>query len=407
MCRPSKLSTMQPITFRFLLSLLVLFATVDLVAQVTDPERQARFEQMSERSEQQGLAEPFKGITTDGTVREKLFELKASGVSTKPVYKAALKFLKSLEDDQREKTQFAVDDDEWRKWMNQHFYIRQGVGFDEMNAKQRKAAFRLMKASLSADGFELSTNIMKLNHTLGEINDNFQEYGEWLYWITIMGEPSKTEPWGWQIDGHHLIINYFVIGDQVVMTPLFVGSEPVVAETGKYKGISILQAEQNSGLQLLRSLDERQKAAAIIEVSKEGNNNLTEAFKDNVVLEDVGVSASTFSPDQKSRLRALIKLYIDNMDDGHARVKMAEVDQYLPATKFAWIGGSADNSAFYYRIFSPVILIEFDHQRPVATRQLYGQEPHQQHVHVVVRTPNGNDYGKDLLRQHYLQHSHE
>jgi hypothetical protein len=25
----------------------------------------------------------------------------------------------------------------------------------------------------------------------------------------------------------------------------------------------------------------------------------------------------------------------------------------------------------------------------------------------VVRTPNGNDYGKDLLRQHYLAHPHE
>jgi hypothetical protein len=24
----------------------------------------------------------------------------------------------------------------------------------------------------------------------------------------------------------------------------------------------------------------------------------------------------------------------------------------------------------------------------------------------VVRTPNGNDYGKDLLRQHYEQHPH-
>jgi hypothetical protein len=26
------------------------------------------------------------------------------------------------------------------------------------------------------------------------------------------------------------------------------------------------------------------------------------------------------------------------------------------------------------------------------------------HVHSVVRTPNGNDYGKDLLRLHYEKH---
>jgi len=32
--------------------------------------------------------------------------------------------------------------------------------------------------------------------------------------------------------------------------------------------------------------------------------------------------------------------------------------------------------------------------------------PNHEHIHVVVRTPNGNDYGKDVLRQHYTQHPH-
>jgi hypothetical protein len=53
-----------------------------------------------------------------------------------------------------------------------------------------------------------------------------------------------------------------------------------------------------------------------------------------------------------------------------------------------------------------VVLIEFDHQRPAVLRHLYPNAPMRQHVHVVVRTPNGNDYGKDLLRQHYERHKH-
>jgi hypothetical protein len=32
--------------------------------------------------------------------------------------------------------------------------------------------------------------------------------------------------------------------------------------------------------------------------------------------------------------------------------------------------------------------------------------PTRQHIHTIVRTPNGNDYGKDLLRQHLAQHPH-
>ncbi len=58
-----------------------------------------------------------------------------------------------------------------------------------------------------------------------------------------MGLPSPTEPWGWQLDGDHLIVNFFVLRDQVVMTPLFVGGEPIVTESGKYAGNASLQDE--------------------------------------------------------------------------------------------------------------------------------------------------------------------
>jgi len=395
-------------SFILLLGVSILsFAVNKTSAQVIDKERKERFQSISIQAEEKGLAEPFKGITKDGNVQKNLFELRSTGVTTEPVRQAAVTFLQSLNPDQKKRTKFLVGDNEWRKWMNQDFYVRQGVGFFEMSQHQRDAAFALMHASLSAKGIQLSQNIMKLNHTLGEINNDLARYGEWLYWITIMGEPSETEPWGWQMDGHHLIINYFVMGDQVVMTPLFVGSEPVIAETGKYKGIAILQDEQSLGLKMLQSLNERQKKNAILSVSKESNNNLTEAFKDNVVLDYTGVRVSSFSTDQKNQLRALIKLYVDNMDSGHARIKMEEAEKYLDQTYFTWLGGSDEQSVYYYRIYSPVILIEFDHQKPVGTRQLYGTDPHRQHIHAVVRTPNGNDYGKDLLRQHYLQHPHD
>ena len=367
-----------------------------------------RFLTLSRRAETEGLRDAFVGVTATGDPVGGLFSIRSTGVSTEPVQLAAEAFLGLLSESQREKTLFSIDDPEWRKWMNQHFYLRQGVGFDEMSDAQREAVFGLLRASLSARGLRLSQDIMKLNHTLGELNgDNFVEYGQWLYWITMMGEPSATEPWGWQLDGHHLIINYFVLGDQVVMTPLFVGSEPVVAVAGKFRGTAILQEEQQSGLAMLRALSEVQRAEAVIEVSKTGNNNLGEAFKDNVILDYAGVAASSFSAAQKQQLLALVELFVGNMREGHAEVRMSEVVHHLDETYFAWIGGEADDSVFYYRLHSPVILIEFDHQRPAGLRHLMPNEPNQQHVHALVRTPNGNDYGKDLLRQHYATHSHD
>ena len=391
-----------------IVTILIGFVLFGKAVQQSRVDLQERFRRMSDEYEAEGLAEKYTGVTTHGAPAEGLFGIHSTGVSTEPIQRAAKDFLGSLTSEQVAKTVFPVDDPEWRKWMNQHFYIRQGMGFDEMQEVQRNAAFGLLRESLSARGLKLTRDIMKLNHTLGELNgDNFVEYGEWLYWITVMGEPSSTEPWGWQLDGHHAIINYFVLGDQVVMTPFFVGSEPVIAETGKYMGTSILQVEQNRGLAMLRALSEVQQEQAVIQVSKTGNDNLGEAFKDNIVLDYAGVSVASWSDTQKDQLLELIELYIGNLRDSHARVRMEEVTAHLNDTFFAWIGGTDDEAVFYYRIHSPVILIEFDHQQPAGLRHLFSSDlPIRQHVHAVIRTPNGNDYGKDLLRQHYKAHPH-
>ncbi len=367
-----------------------------------------RFRRMSEDYERDGLAAPFKGITTSGDVMPGLFEIKPTKVSTEPVRNAASAFIETLNPVQLARTMYPVDDVEWRKWMNQHFYARQGVSFADMTDRQREAAFGLMRASLSSQGFELTRNIMRLNETLAELAEDHDFLGEWLYYIQIYGKPSATDPWGWKLEGHHAIINYFVVGDQVVMTPLFIGSEPVKAPSGKYKGIEILQREQNDGLAMLQALPEAQRKKAILEFSKTGNNNLTEAFKDNVVIDYAGLRTNELAGPARQRVRDLIHLYVSNMDEGHARVKMDEVDRHLDNTWFTWIGGAQPDSVFYYRVQSPVVLIEFDHQRPANLRKLAADptKPTRQHIHCVVRTPNGNDYGKDLLRQHYLAHPH-
>ena len=346
--------------------------------------------------------EPFKGLTANGVIEPGLFPIRATGVSTRPVREAAQQFLQSLTEEQRGRTTYAVDDEEWLRWNNVHRYARQGVSFKEMSEPQRERAFAMMRAALSARGFQRSRDVMKLNGHLAELMKNFDEYGEFLYHLTVMGTPSDTAPWGWQLDGHHLIVNYFVLGDQVVMTPSFMGSEPVTATTGQYAGTSVLQDEQNKGLAFMRALTHPQQARATIQAAKTANNALSQAFRDNLVLDYAGIPGSSLTAAQKTMLLGVIGEYVGNMADGHAKVRMDEVRAQLDRTYFAWIGGAGPDDPFYYRIHSPVILIEFDHQTPVA---LQGPRvPGKVHIHAVVRTPNGNDYGKDLLRQHYEKH---
>jgi hypothetical protein len=355
---------------------------------------------------QAALAEPFVGLLAGEQKAEGLFSIAPTGISTAPVREAAEHLIAALDDERRSRILFPVDDSEWRNWANVHRFPRQGVSLDEMSEAQRDAAFALLRAGLSSRGYETSRDIMRLNHHLAELVDNFDEYGEYLYWFSVMGTPSSTEPWGWQFDGHHLVINYFVLGDQVVMTPTFMGSEPITAESGAYAGTAIMEDEQALALAFMQALDDDQRAAAVLNVNKSRGENRAEMIRDNVTIPYEGLPATRLNAAQRAGLLELIGRYVGNMADGHAAIKMDEVMAHLDATYFAWKGRVEPDGVFYYRIQSPVLYIEFDHQGPtalagprdVATRN---------HIHSVVRTPNGNDYGKDLLRQHYETYAND
>ena len=309
------MSILRSRRFQLLSVFLALIAATLVISSVFSQRRGRGGNRFSEM-ERRGLAQPFRGISANGEMEHGLFSIEATGVSTKPVVDAAVAFLSALTEEQRGRTTFPVEDEEWRKWANQHSYIRQGVSFEELDERQREAGFALMKTSLSARGFKQSRDIMRLNYTLGELTSNFEELDEWFYYLTVLGEPSEDKPWGWQVDGHHLIINYFVLGDQVVMTPTFMGSEPVIAEGGKYKGVAVMQEELRRGLQLAQSLTPAQRAKAVIQTEKTGNNALAEAFKDNLDLDYAGISAGDLSEAQKGLLLSVVDGFVGHMSDG-------------------------------------------------------------------------------------------
>jgi hypothetical protein len=211
------------------------------------------------------VEKPFVGITLAGELAQGLFPIQPTGISTEPIRRAALLYLASLNTAQRERAMFPVDTEEWRKWCNVHmFFMRHGISMEEMSPEQVDSALALMNVTLSSTGFETARNIMRLNETIREITGRDIEFGEWPYWVSIMGDPSTEAPWGWQIDGHHLIVNCFVLGDQLVMTPMFMGSEPTRAPSGKYAGTRMFEQEDAFGLRLMQSLNSEQRAEAII-----------------------------------------------------------------------------------------------------------------------------------------------
>ena len=349
------------------------------------------------------LAGPFHGITV-GAARSGLYPIAGTGVSVAPMIEAADAFLRRLSPAARKAVCFEIGDDyHWRSWHNMHFFMmRHGLPLHEMTDDQRERAFDLMRATMSAAGFDNARDIMRLNCHAAELTGRHEEFDELYYWISLFGKPSPSEPWGWQIDGHHLIVNCLVLGDQLVLTPDFRGSEPVHAKSGRFAGTRVFAEEEARGLALMQSLDAAGRAAATI-ADVPPREIITTAQVDNLALDAVGLDYAGLSPAQQDRLVELIALYTGRIRPGHAGIRLDEVKRHLHETRFAWMGGCGDDAAFYYRIASPVILIEFDHLPGII---FDNREPSRRHVHTIMRTPNGNDYGRSLLIEHYRRHDH-
>jgi hypothetical protein len=353
---------------------------------------------------EESLAGSFHGITIGQQTHGALAPIANTGAPVQPMIDAAERFLHSLSTSERETVSFDIDDDyNWRSWHNMHFFLmRHGLPLYDMTVDQRGKALDLLRTSMSVSGYDNARDVMRLNGHAAELTGRHDEYGEHYYWISIFGRPSTTEPWGWQIDGHHLIVNCFVLGDQIVMTPDFRGSEPVEATSGEFSGTRVFADEEAHGLDLMQSFDAAQRAAATISDAPP-REVITTAQVDNLALDAEGLTFEGLTPAQQDHFVDLISLYTNRLRPGHAEIRLADVKKHLDETRFAWMGACEDESPFYYRITSPVVLVEFDHLPGI----IYdNREPSRRHVHTIVRTPNGNDYGRSLLLEHYRHHDH-
>jgi fructose-1,6-bisphosphatase/inositol monophosphatase family enzyme len=361
------------------------------------------------------LGKPFVGVTTNGRVRTGLRSLDGPRVETAPIAEAALAFLQALSPEQRVRATFPMDAEEWRMWINVHMnHFRHGVMLEDLSQPVRDLALGILKATLSARGYDQARTILRINGLLAELTGDHEAFGEWPYFVSVFGDPGD-DPWGWQIDGHHLCVNTVVVDGHVVTSPTFMGAEPRDIAQGAMAGTFLFEPEERLGLDLIRSFDRAQRDRAIIHPSIHPNElpaglqNLFDgrmqagAFHDNLVAPYQGVAGADLTDAQRRLLTALTDTYVGWSADSSGEIRRSEVEGHLDETWFSWYGGTGEDDPFYYRVHSPVILIEFDHHPGVAFNNWV---PTRHHVHTVVRTPNGGDYGADLLGQHHERFDH-
>lgn len=154
----------------------------------------------------------------------------AAQTTTPQIASAANAFLASLDQKQRQAVLFAFDDDRQRaRWSNLPVGAvrRAGMSMGELSAAQRSAALSVVSSALSRQGFQKVRQIMEADETLKH-NEGNPMFGEDLYYISILGTPSATQPWMLQFGGHHLALNITIAGERGILTPTLTGAQPAL-----------------------------------------------------------------------------------------------------------------------------------------------------------------------------------
>ena len=356
----------------------------------------------------------FRGVTESGTLREGLYPLTpAEPGEEAPVAQmvaAAEALLAALDDDALERVRFAVDAVEWQTWANPEFMqFDTGLRLDGQPQDVRDKALALVRASLSPEGYELAHAMMLINGFLGEVVDLPTVLNEFSYNIALYGRPDLHAPWGWQLFGHHCAVNCLVVEGRMLLTPVFLGAEPDEIDAGPRAGLRDVFADRIAlGLRLMAALDEEQREAAVVyeqmvdpampegRVHPGDERHLAGAFQDNRVIPFEGVRVADLSADARSAALQIAASFVRLLPEGPRAARMREIEAHLDETWFSWIGGTAPGDVFYFRLQSPVLVAELDHHCGVF---LDYDTPQPFHVHTVLRTPHGNDYGRAWVRQ--------
>jgi hypothetical protein len=278
---------------------------------------------------------------------------------------AAAKFVASLSPELKKKGTFGFDDPHRLKWyftpqQAKRQFTRKGVRLEEMSGEQKAAAMALLKTGLSAKGYEQATTILALEGLLAELEGSkggMVRNTGW-YFVSVFGEPAATGKWGWRFEGHHLSVNYTLDNGEVVSaTPLLFAANPADVKAGEKKGLRALPAIEDHARALIKSLDEKQDAAA-----RQGKEfaEIKEGQPRAEVGNPVGIPAADLSGGQRETLAKLLGAYLERMPEDIAAAEEKRVKNTPPGKLFfAYSGSPVPGKPYTYRIYAPEFVVEF------------------------------------------------
>lgn len=308
----------------------------------------------------------------------------------------AVKFLNSLNQDQRSLAQLPFDDLSKSTW---HFipssmWPRKGIELTELNNNQKRLVHILLQSSLSESGYKKTMKIMNLENVLLEITGDSIMRNPDKYSVAFYGNPEKDSLWSWSFEGHHLSLNFTILNGKTSIAPRFLGSSPATILSGPKKGERTLDKEEDLGFELINSLSADQKKIAIFQ-EKAFSGIVTVNSIEVGRLNPVGIKFEELNRDQQFIFFNLLDEYLSSTPTEQAERRMENIkNEEMGEIRFGWAGATVSGEGHYYRIQGKSFLIEFDNTQRNAN-----------HIHTVWRDFDG-DFGRDLIRDHYEKSNH-
>jgi hypothetical protein len=338
---------------------------------------------------------------------------------------AAAAIVDALDHDQWARLSFDfADTDERRSWA---YFPRdhRGLPLLAMDVTQRKLVHALVASALSLQAHAAVSAIMALESVLARVEGNpmsaVRDPGR--YFLSMFGVPSDPM-WAWRLEGHHVVLNFVIAGDEISSTPIFLGANPAEVRHAEHVVSRPCAPEEDAARELLRSLDADQRRRAVIAdiappdfvlanlpavPASARPGDAMPAFMRRIaqvqqawdalppaasaalrfdLRSPGGLDGGSMTEPQRVLLRELVGVYTGRLADG---IAAAESERVLAAgladLHFAWAGEDQPRRPHYYRLQAPGFLVEYDNTQDDAN-----------HVHAAWRDPDG-DFG-DALRAH-------
>jgi hypothetical protein len=314
-----------------------------------------------------------------------------SGTGAQEVTHAAQAWLASLDKSQHAEAQLPLDSPERSIWT----YLpqaRKGLPLKRQTDTQQAAAIALVKASLSAAGFETVSTIRRLEVVLrDELKSMPQARDPDMYYLLVFGEPGDKGAWGLRFEGHHISLNFTMRDGRIVSsTPQFFGSNPHQVLEGSMKGTRVLGAIEDLAKTLLASLDDTQRKKAI--APGDAPEDILTRFDPVATPPDAtqGIAYAELKPEQQAALMKVLGEAAGVQRPGVAAARMTKLREAgLEKIRFVWMGGAGPGDKNYYRVQGPTFVFEYDNTQNDGN-----------HSHSAWRDFAG-DFGRDVLKEHY------